>query len=178
MDDTFKALSQKTADGSKAVLYAIDQDTLQENMEIRYGKDHPAGPQPKSSPPIGLVKFRFISSKMELTLHGGEFYMKRKTPIGGHFFQYPGLNHLGEMQWKSSTFMGSGLKLVDRQGRTIACTKKELGGLLGGGPCAFHIFDRIDDGLFMDIIAVTGLAAIEYRRQADEGWDWLKDIFG
>jgi hypothetical protein len=30
----------------------------------------------------------------------------------------------------------------------------------------------------MDLIVVTGVAAVEYRRQSDQDWNWLEDIFG
>lgn len=83
------------------------------------------------------------------------------------------------MQWKSTSLVGSGLKLVDSHGRVIACTKKSMmGHVMGSGPSAIHIFDRIDDGFLMDLIVVTGLAAIEYRRQSDEAWSWMKEATG
>jgi hypothetical protein len=174
MDDTLKALSQKTPEGGTQTLYTINQDFLEENMEIRYGRDHVLGEQPKSSPPIGSIKFRFISSKMHLILHGRAFEMKRRSPMGGHFFQYPTRDRVEEMQWKSSTFMGSDLKLLDCRGRTIACTKRKR----GGESIGFHIVQEINDGLLMDLIVVTGVAAVEYRRQSDQDWNWLEDIFG
>ncbi|RYP37877.1 hypothetical protein DL767_002749 [Monosporascus sp. MG133] len=172
-NDSAVAVSRRTTDGLPVSLYVVHQSSFDTKMEIRYADGH-VQQQQADREPIALLRFHFFSSSIDLTLHGVDFKMKRKNPLGGHCFRYPGLN--GQMEWKRSSLLGSGMKLVDDRGRAIAVYKKKLGGFLGGGESGFHIYDSAEDGSFMDVIVVTGLAAAEYKRQSDEGWEWLEDL--
>ncbi|RYP61392.1 hypothetical protein DL771_010149 [Monosporascus sp. 5C6A] len=172
-DDSAVIISRRATDGLPVSLYVVHQNSSKTKMEIRYADRHVQQRQADREP-IAIIAFHFFSWNLDLTLHGVDFRMKRKNPLGGHRFTYPGLN--GQLEWKSSSLLGSGLKLVDDRGRTIAVYKKKLGGFLGGRESGFHIYDSVEDGSFLDVIVVTGLAAAEYRRQSDEVWEWLEDL--
>ncbi|RYP79387.1 hypothetical protein DL769_002971 [Monosporascus sp. CRB-8-3] len=172
-DDSATVISRRATDGLPVSLYVVHQNSLKTKMEIRYADGH-VQQQQAGKEPIALIAFHFFSWNIDLTLHGVNFRMKRKNPLGGHSFTYPGLN--GQMEWKRSSLLGSGVKLVDGRGRTIAVYKKKLGGFLGGRESGFHIYDSVEDGSFMDVIVVTGLAAAEYRRQSDKEWEWLENL--
>ncbi|RYP53000.1 hypothetical protein DL768_001938 [Monosporascus sp. mg162] len=172
-DDSAVVISRRATDGLPVSLYVVHQNSSKTKMEIRYADGH-AQQQQADKEPIALIAFHFFSWNIDLTLHGVGFRMKRKNPLSGHSFTYPGLK--GQMEWKSSSLLGSGLKLVDDRGRTIAVYKKKLGGFLGGKESGFHIYESVEDGSFMDVVVVTGLAAAEYRRLSDEGWEWLEDL--
>lgn len=184
-EGTFKVLSYIDANtGSHVPMFSITQKSSQSKMEIRRVDPSLALPNQPPSEPMARARFHFTTSKMELNLHGVDFNMKRRSLTGGHFFSYRRSDGYAypEMQWKSSSFLGSGLVLVDSKGRTVASTQKKKAGLLGGGgdglPGGIHVMDRIDDWVLMDLISVTGLAAVEYRRQSDKDWDLVKEISG
>ncbi|RYP11519.1 hypothetical protein DL765_007751 [Monosporascus sp. GIB2] len=172
-DGSAVVTSRRATDGSPVPLYVIYQNSSKSKMEIRYADGH-VQQQQAGREPIALIAFHFFSWNIDLTVHGVDFRMKRKNPLAGHSFRYPGLKE--ELEWKRSSFWGSGLKLVDSRGRTIAVYKKKLGGFLSGRESGFHIYDSVEDGSFMDAIVVTGLAAAEYARQSDEGWKWLEEL--
>ncbi|RYO81630.1 hypothetical protein DL766_004850 [Monosporascus sp. MC13-8B] len=172
-DDSVVVTSRRATDSLPVPLYVVCQNSVKTKMEIRYADGH-VQQQQAGGEPIALITFHFFSWNIDLTLHGVDFRMKRKNPLGGHSFRYPGLKE--EMEWKRSSLLGSGVKLVDSCGRTIAVYKKKLGGFLGGRESGFHIYDSVEDGMFMDAIVVTGLAAAEYARQSDKDWKWLEEL--
>lgn len=161
-------------EGNAFTRYTFHRQKSDSKYELRYANTANPGGHP-----VGTVKFHTMSSKIDITLHGVAFTMAKKDPFGGgHHLSEMSLG--GEIQWKESSFMGSGVQLLDAQKRVIArySTKlkqgppqKRFGSLLGGGStCAgLEIFVPAQDWI-LDLIVLTGLAAAEYRRQSNEDW--------
>lgn len=125
---------------------------------------------------LGTVSLHSWSSKIDVSIHGECFQMKRKDMLSsGHSFKHSAQPL--EMQWKEEDFISDNLKLVDENKRVIALYRKNsrMKKLLSSNSrnkssSELHILVPLEDHL-LDIVVLTGLAAAEQRRQSNESWD-------
>lgn len=90
------------------------------------------------------------SSKIEVSLHGHEFMLKRDIiKSDNHHFEYPSLGHF---KWKPDPWGGSSLELFDSSRELIAKVKK---GSSRSGQIDLYV--GVDEQL-TDLVVVTGLA--------------------
>lgn len=122
---------------------------------------------------IGSVIYHSMSSKIDVSVHGESFQMKRRDILScGHSFKTTPLPF--EMQWKEEDIVSSNLKLVDQEKRVIARYRKssKLHNMFSRSnnnkrASELQIMIPLDDRM-LDAVVITGLAAAEYRRRSDQ----------
>ena len=178
-------------------LYTIGTSEEKPNMTAwRHHQPHPVQQYPAyqssnsphiygstHSPPsqrynVGTVNFHSLSSKIEVSLNTGPYGSQptaitmKRADLFSSGREFP--SAMGTLQWKEdSGIFGSNLKLVDKYKRVIARYEKRQKGtsmfsrgkqrfiLLGQGPAV---------DMNVDMIILTGVATIEYDKQADDDW--------
>jgi len=162
--DNLVITQQSGALGGDVLLYSIHQSDAKPHVTITRAND--------LRDVVGTISFHSLSSKIETTLRGEPIQLKRKDLFAdAHSFRH---HSVGEMHWKESSFLGSGVILRDSQKRNICRYRKRHG---------FEMLVPIPDQNFMDLVVVTGFAAAEYRRRSNKDWDevlkeTIKDIAG
>lgn len=158
------------------------------------------GPVATNSP-VGTIKLHDSTSKIECTLRGHQVRLARTDilSMGAHKFTLPPeltTAYGSSFKWQESSLLGSGVEMVDEAKRKLVVYKKRLdsdkhvngeGGSmlkkamkytpLVKSQKGFEIYlplHQLGDAqreMLLDMIAVTGMAAMEYRRQSNEDWD-------
>ncbi|PGH35635.1 hypothetical protein GX50_01483 [[Emmonsia] crescens] len=127
---------------------------------------------------VGSATFHTFSSKIDINLSTNHVItMKRPDPFSTTR-RFESLTPLGTLEWKSDggalgSLVSSNLKLVDASGRTVARYEKHSS-LLSKQSDAITLLVPELDG-FLDIVIITCMAMIEYRRVED---DEVEEIVG
>lgn len=113
---------------------------------------------------VATVSLHSLSSKIDITIHGRPLQLYRGDHFStGHSFHHP---TAGELKWKESGFLGTGLTLVDASGRELCRYKKRKG---------FDVLVQVDHA-FMDMILVTGLAMAKYKKLENESGEAAGEV--
>ncbi|QSS51852.1 hypothetical protein I7I53_07290 [Histoplasma capsulatum var. duboisii H88] len=120
---------------------------------------------------VGTATFHTFSSKIDIGLSTNHtIIMKRPDPLSTTR-RFESLTPLGTLEWKSDggpfgSLVSSNLKLVDARGRTVARYQKRSSSLSRESDVITLLVPELDG--FLDIVVITCMATIEYRRVEDE----------
>lgn len=149
LDETGETLSCPGPSGQSVPLFKVNIQKSQPHLTI----SRMTTPGPWQSTPFTIGSsslHRSPSSKIDVSLHGQEFLLKRDLiKSDNHHFEYPSL---GQFKWKPDPWGGSTLELFNGARQLIAKYKK--------GPSRsgqIDLYVRADERL-MDLVVVTGLA--------------------
>jgi hypothetical protein len=132
----------------------------------------PPGPWSPAPTPIGTCTVhKFPSSKVDISLHGHEFLLKRDLlKSDNHHFDYPPLGHF---KWKPDAWGGSKLELFDNERRLLARYHKKLS--LKGQGQQIEVFVQGDER-FVEMVVVTALAMRHYIEVENKDIKKVTDI--
>ncbi|GFF52626.1 hypothetical protein IFM51744_07896 [Aspergillus udagawae] len=118
----------------------------------------PPGPWSPAPIPVGTCTVhKFPSSKVDVTLHGHEFLLKRDfLKSDNHHFDYPPLGHF---KWKPDAWGGSKLELFDNERRLLARYNKKVS--LKGQGQQIEVLVQGDER-FVEMVVVTAMAMRHY----------------
>lgn len=149
LDETGETLFCPEPSGQSLPAFRVKIQKSQPHLTI--SRIPPREPWQSTSFPIGTSSLHpSPSSKIDVSLHGHEFLLKRDLlKSDNHHFEYPPLGHF---KWKPDPWGGSTLELFDSARRLIAKYRK---GSLRSDQIELYV--RADEQL-MDLAVVTGLA--------------------
>ncbi|KAK1573195.1 uncharacterized protein LY79DRAFT_594095 [Colletotrichum navitas] len=125
---------------------------------------------------LGTAKYHSISSKIDVVLRGVPFKMKTNTLGSAHSFEHHGRTYSWSVSNLSLTM--SALYFKDAGGNLLARWKKHPDGMMSGSAPTFEVFVP-PQSIDMDMVIVTGLAAIEYWTEYKKhSYEALADVFG
>ena len=162
------AISILQPNGTSTKLYTCKASLSKTKLEICYADGRP----------IAKVEFHTFSTRFDIELHGNKFSMPTKSLLStSHYFTDPAL---GELHWNENK-MSQGLRLLDNRDQVVAQYIRELkdvpgikqtswmSQLVGKQPIGgFEVFVPTQDWRLLDMIVVTGCAAVHYRLTNDK----------
>ncbi|PGG96468.1 hypothetical protein GX51_07802 [Blastomyces parvus] len=121
---------------------------------------------------VGTANFHITaSSKIDISLSTNQAITMRRPDSFSSKRRFESLTPLGTLEWKSGggalgSLVTSDLKLVDMSGRTVARYEKQSSLRSGRSEQITLLVPELDG--FLDIVILTCMATIEYRRISDE----------
>ncbi|EEQ83288.2 hypothetical protein RJZ56_004394 [Blastomyces dermatitidis] len=121
---------------------------------------------------VGTANFHItVSSKIDIHLSTNQTITMKRPDSFSSKRRFESLTPLGTLEWKSGggalgSLVTSDLKLVDMSGRTVARYQKHSS-LLSGRSDEITLFVPELAG-FLDIVIITCIATIEYRKLEEE----------
>ncbi|OJD17662.1 hypothetical protein AJ78_02253 [Emergomyces pasteurianus Ep9510] len=115
---------------------------------------------------VGTATFHTFSSKIDICLSTNHAITMKCPDLFTSSRRFESLTPLGTLEWKREGLVSSNLKLVDESGRTVARYEKHWS-LLSKQSDAITLLVPELDG-FLDIVIITCMATIEYKRVEDE----------
>ncbi|OLN85392.1 hypothetical protein CCHL11_07981 [Colletotrichum chlorophyti] len=182
--DNAIVVSHVKSKGGSTPLYSISHNDKMSKMEIRRIKRDAISTEQR---PVGSIKLRTIPPRVEVSVRGVSFKMTRKHPLSNsHNFSFLGS---GEMRWEELGKKGTGMRLVDFNGKVWSHFRpKLLLHVINGGSGAdqnspgskarwapgFELHAALAD-LDLDLVVTTGLAAAEHRQQLTGDWETVQE---
>ncbi|KLJ12009.1 hypothetical protein EMPG_12844 [Blastomyces silverae] len=119
---------------------------------------------------VGTANFHMtVSSKIGINLSTNQTITMKRPDSFSSKRSFESLTPLGTLEWKSGSggsLVTSDLKLVDMSGRTVARYEKHSSLLSGRSDEITLLVPELDG--FLDIVIITCMATIEYRRIEEE----------
>ncbi|KFY15451.1 hypothetical protein V491_05679 [Pseudogymnoascus sp. VKM F-3775] len=160
-------LSSQNLQGFKTPFYTI-QPSPSKKSNLAITRASPDASQ------VGIIQFHTLSSKMELVLQYETVSMRHDELTGSrHEFTSPTFRG-DKMAWKEDSLFGHGVKLVSPDGQLLARFRR-VDKATGTG--SFEVFIPAD-GVLLDLILVSGIAASEYRRRSNIELTSVGDVLG